>query len=58
MRIQSLFRLSILVFTATTIPAFGETVTDPVTPGAYDGANGGPGADGAPGGNASAIANG
>ena len=47
---------------ATIIPAFAESVTDPSTPGAYDGTNGangvgGPGGNGMPGRNASATAN-
>jgi hypothetical protein len=51
-----------LVAATTIIPAFAESITDPSTPGAYDGANGangvgGPGANGVPGGNASATAN-
>jgi hypothetical protein len=59
-RFQFALSATLALFVAT--PSFAETVTDPSTPGAYDGANGangvgGPGGDGAPGGNALATAN-
>jgi hypothetical protein len=54
--------LASFVLIAALVPAYAETIIDPSTPGAYDGANGangvgGPGANGGLGGNASAIAN-